>query len=167
MLLFSLHRPITAVASDYRGNSLVSRHQLSTVLCCGRLKMKPVGVGGWQTVEQNWIGAITQQTRIWWNLGVRFLDSFKYLGVLFTCERRMDCEIDRRIGAAAAVMQSLYRSVVVKRELSRKAKLSILPVSLRSCPHLWSWTLGHDRKNKIQDTSDRNEFPPQGGGALP
>ncbi|KAK3555215.1 hypothetical protein QTP86_010463 [Hemibagrus guttatus] len=37
----------------------------------------------------------------------------------------MDREIDRRIGAAAAVMQSMYRSVVVKKELSRKAKLSI------------------------------------------
>ena len=30
---------------------------------------------------------------------------------------------------------------------------------------VWPWTLGHDRKNKIQDTSGRNEFPPQGGGA--
>ena len=34
-------------------------------------------------------------------------------------------------------------------------------------PHLWSWTLGHDRKNKIPDTSGQNEFPPQGGRALP
>ncbi|KAK3545707.1 hypothetical protein QTP70_011363 [Hemibagrus guttatus] len=37
----------------------------------------------------------------------------------------MDREIDRRIGAAAAVMRSMSRSVVVKKELSRKAKLSI------------------------------------------
>ena len=37
----------------------------------------------------------------------------------------MEREIDRRIGAASAVMRSLYRSVVVKKELSRKAKLSI------------------------------------------
>ncbi|KAK3550515.1 hypothetical protein QTP70_000068 [Hemibagrus guttatus] len=37
----------------------------------------------------------------------------------------MDRETDRWIGAAAAVMQSMYRSVVVKKELSRKAKLSI------------------------------------------
>ncbi|KAK3561572.1 hypothetical protein QTP86_010655 [Hemibagrus guttatus] len=40
-------------------------------------------------------------------------------------EGRMDREIDRRIGAAAAVMRSMYRSVVVKKELSRKVKLSI------------------------------------------
>ncbi|KAK3508365.1 hypothetical protein QTP70_022939 [Hemibagrus guttatus] len=53
------------------------------------------------------------------------VEEFKYLGVLFTSEGRMDREIDRWIGAAAAVMQSMYRSVVVKKELSRKAKLSI------------------------------------------
>ncbi|KAK0148447.1 putative uncharacterized transposon-derived protein F52C9.6 [Merluccius polli] len=40
-------------------------------------------------------------------------------------EGRMEREIDRRIGAASAVMRTLHGSVVVKRELSRKAKLSI------------------------------------------
>ncbi|KAK3567642.1 hypothetical protein QTP86_020413, partial [Hemibagrus guttatus] len=49
------------------------------------------------------------------------VEEFKYLGVLFTSEGRMDREIDRRIGAAAAVMRSMYRSVVVKKELSLKA----------------------------------------------
>ncbi|KAK3571512.1 hypothetical protein QTP86_012861 [Hemibagrus guttatus] len=53
------------------------------------------------------------------------VEQFKYLGVLFTSEGRMDREIDRRIGAAAAVMRSMYQSVVVKKELSQKAKLSI------------------------------------------
>lgn len=53
------------------------------------------------------------------------VEEFKYLGVLFTSEGRKECEIDRRIGAASAVMRSLYRSIVVKRELSQKAKLSI------------------------------------------
>ena len=53
------------------------------------------------------------------------VEEFKYLGVLFTSEGRMEREIDRRIGAASAVMRSLYRTVVVKRELNRKAKLSI------------------------------------------
>ncbi len=50
---------------------------------------------------------------------------FKYLGVLFTSEGKMDREMDMRIGAAAAVMRGLYQTVMVKRELSRKAKLSI------------------------------------------
>ncbi|KAK3538555.1 hypothetical protein QTP86_006718 [Hemibagrus guttatus] len=53
------------------------------------------------------------------------VEEFKYLGILFTSEGRMDREIDRQIGAAAAVMRSMYWSVVVKKELSRKAKLSI------------------------------------------
>ncbi len=52
------------------------------------------------------------------------VEEFKYLGVLFTRDGMMEREIDRRIGAASAVMWSMYRSVVVK-ELSRKAKLSI------------------------------------------
>ena len=53
------------------------------------------------------------------------VEEFKYLVVLFTSEGRMEREIDRWIGAVAAVMWSLYCSVVVKRELSQKAKLSI------------------------------------------
>ncbi|KAK0141183.1 Craniofacial development protein 2 [Merluccius polli] len=53
------------------------------------------------------------------------VEEFKYVGVLFTSGGRMEREIDRRIGAASAVMRTLHRSVVVKRELSRKAKLSI------------------------------------------
>ncbi|XP_049899777.1 uncharacterized protein LOC126389867 [Epinephelus moara] len=56
---------------------------------------------------------------------LRQVEEFKYLGILFTSEGRMEREIDRRIGAASAVMQALIRSVVVKRELSQKAKLSI------------------------------------------
>ncbi|KAI3376739.1 hypothetical protein L3Q82_000006 [Scortum barcoo] len=52
------------------------------------------------------------------------VEEFKYLGVLFTSEGKMEREIDRRIGAASAVMRSVYRTVVVKKELSRKAKLS-------------------------------------------
>ena len=50
---------------------------------------------------------------------------FKYLRVLFMSEGMMGSEIDRRIGAAGAVLHALHRIVVIKRELSRKAKLSI------------------------------------------
>ncbi|KAI3363907.1 hypothetical protein L3Q82_001502 [Scortum barcoo] len=52
------------------------------------------------------------------------VEEFKYLGVLFTSEGKIEREIDRRIGAASAVMRSVYRTVVVKKELSRKAKLA-------------------------------------------
>ncbi|MDF4981257.1 hypothetical protein P3565_23090, partial [Vibrio parahaemolyticus] len=51
------------------------------------------------------------------------VEEFKYLGILFTSEGRMEREINRRIGAASAV--TLNRSVVVKTELSQKAKLLI------------------------------------------
>ncbi|KAI3374252.1 hypothetical protein L3Q82_005946 [Scortum barcoo] len=33
------------------------------------------------------------------------VEEFKYLGILFTSEGKMECEIDRRIGAASAVMR--------------------------------------------------------------
>ncbi|KAI3364954.1 hypothetical protein L3Q82_001118 [Scortum barcoo] len=47
------------------------------------------------------------------------VEEFKYLGVLFASEGKMEREIDRRIGAASgsyAVM--VYRTVVVKKKLS-------------------------------------------------
>ncbi|KAI3363494.1 hypothetical protein L3Q82_011586 [Scortum barcoo] len=69
------------------------------------------------------------------------VEEFKYLGVLFTSEGKMEREIDRRIGAASAVMRSVYRTVVVKKELSRKFEALDLPVNLRShltYGHLWS-----------------------------
>ena len=53
------------------------------------------------------------------------VEEFKYLGVLFTSEGKMERKIDRRIGAASAVMRALRRSVVVKRELSRKQSFSV------------------------------------------
>ena len=45
--------------------------------------------------------------------------------VAFTCDGRQDEELDTRIGKASAVMRALHYSVVMKRELSIKAKLSI------------------------------------------
>ena len=53
------------------------------------------------------------------------VEEFKYLGVLFMSEEKMEWEIDRWIGAASTVMWTLKWSVVVKRELSQKAKFSI------------------------------------------
>ncbi|TWW74388.1 hypothetical protein D4764_14G0003910 [Takifugu flavidus] len=53
------------------------------------------------------------------------VEEFKYLGILFTSEGRMEQEIDSRSEAASAVMRVLNRSLVVKKELSWKAKLAI------------------------------------------
>ena len=80
------------------------------------------------------------------------VEEFKYLGVLFTSEGRMEREIDRRIGAASAVMQSLYRTVVVKKELSRKAKLSIyrsIYVPTLTCGHE-IWVMTERTRSRIQ-----------------
>ena len=52
-------------------------------------------------------------------------EKFKYLNVSFTSDGRQNSETDIHIGKARAVMHQLHRSVVLKRELCTKAKLSI------------------------------------------
>ena len=54
------------------------------------------------------------------------VEDLKYFGVLFTSEGKMEREIDRRIGAAAAVMRLLYRSVMVKRVEPKGKALDLL-----------------------------------------
>ncbi len=93
------------------------------------------------------------------------VEEFKYLGVLFMSEGRMEREIDRRSGAASAVMRLMVCRGEEGAELQGKAL--DLPVNLRSYSHLWLWAVGHDRKDKIPDTGGRNELSPQGGWALP
>ena len=53
------------------------------------------------------------------------VEKFKYIGVAFRKDERQDEELDTRIGKATAVMRALHYSVVMERELSKKAKLSI------------------------------------------
>lgn len=72
----------------------------------------------------------------------------------------MECDLERRSGAALAVMQALSRITVVKRQLSPKGKALDLIVDLCSSPHLWPRALGSDPKNGIGNTSSQNEFPP-------
>ncbi|KAK3507901.1 hypothetical protein QTP70_002530 [Hemibagrus guttatus] len=76
------------------------------------------------------------------------VEEFKYLGVLFTSEGRMDGEIDRQIGAVAAVMRSMYRSIVVKNTVSDASGTSPWG-GVPSMPHQEE-TLG-----KTQDTLER------------
>ena len=52
-------------------------------------------------------------------------ETFKYFGVTFSSDGRQDNELDTSIRKASAVMRQLYRSVVLKRELYTKAKLSV------------------------------------------
>ena len=51
--------------------------------------------------------------------------NFKYLGVAFTSDGRQNKELDTLIVKFSAVMRALRYSVVMKRELSKRAKLSI------------------------------------------
>ena len=72
---------------------------------------------------------------------VKMLEEFKYRWVLFTSAGKMEQDVDRQIEAALAVMQILRQSVVLRRELSQKAKLSIyrsiyVP-ALNYCHGLW------------------------------
>ncbi len=53
-------------------------------------------------------------------------------------EGKVEREMDKQIGAASAVMQALYLTAVVKREVSQKANLSIYQSLYVSKPHLWS-----------------------------
>ena len=92
----------------------------------------------------------------WGRVASQSVEEFKYLGVLFRSCRKIKWEIDRWTGASSAVMRMLKHSVVVKRELSQKAKLSILSVILFSNSHLWSGTLDNDPKNEITNTSSQN-----------
>ena len=52
-------------------------------------------------------------------------EKFKYFSVTFTSDGRQTEELDIQIGKASAVMRALRNSVVMKQELSKKAKLSI------------------------------------------
>ncbi|KAK3545559.1 hypothetical protein QTP70_008111 [Hemibagrus guttatus] len=94
------------------------------------------------------------------------VEEFKYLGVLFTSEGRMDREIDRRIGAVAAVMRSMYRSVVVKKELSQKAKLSIYQSiyapTLTYGHELWVMTERAHRESGEEEDTTENPDPLSG-----
>ena len=56
---------------------------------------------------------------------VKQVEKFKYLRVAFTSAGRQDEALVTRIGKASAVMRALHYSVVMKRELLKKAKLSV------------------------------------------
>ena len=53
------------------------------------------------------------------------VEKFEYLRVTLASDGRQDEEMDTRIGKACAVMRALHYSIVMKPELSKKAKLSI------------------------------------------
>lgn len=54
------------------------------------------------------------------------VEKFKYLGILFMSEGRGEWELNEWIWASAAVIQILYWSVMMKRELSALHKLCVV-----------------------------------------
>ena len=53
------------------------------------------------------------------------VEKLKYLGIAFTSDGRQDEELDTRMGKVSAEMRAWHYSVVMKRELPKKAKLSM------------------------------------------
>ena len=85
------------------------------------------------------------------------VEKFKYLGVAFTSDGRQDEERDTRIGKASAVMRALHYSVVMKRELSKKAKLSIFKavfVPILTYGHE-SWVMIERMRSQVQASEMR------------
>lgn len=61
-------------------------------------------------------------------------------GGLFTSDKTTERENGRiGVASASAEMRVLYQAVVVKMELSRKAKLSVYRSAYFANPHLWLW----------------------------
>ena len=85
------------------------------------------------------------------------VEKFKYLGVAFTSDGRQHEELDTRIGKASAVMRALHYSVVIKRELSKKAKLSIFKtvfVPILTYGHE-SWVMTERMRSQVQASEMR------------
>ena len=82
---------------------------------------------------------------------------FRYLGIAFTSDGRQDEELYTRIGKASAVMRALHYSVVMKRELSKKAKLSIFKavfVPILTYGHE-SWVMTERMRSQVQASEMR------------
>ena len=85
------------------------------------------------------------------------VEKFKYLGVACTSDGRQDEELDTRIGKASAVMRALHYSVVMKRELSKNAKLSIFQavfVPILTYGHE-SWVITERMRSQVQASEMR------------
>ena len=85
------------------------------------------------------------------------LEKFKYRGVAFTNDGSQNDKLDIRIGKVCAVMQALHYSVVMKRELSKKAKLSIFQtvfVPILTYGHE-SWIMTERMRSQVQASKMR------------
>ena len=85
------------------------------------------------------------------------VEKFKNLEVVFTSDRRQDDKLDTRIDKASAVMRALHYSVVMKRELSNQAKLSLFKavfVPISTYGHE-SWVMTERVRSQMQASEMR------------
>ena len=85
------------------------------------------------------------------------VDKFKYLGVALASDGTQDEELDTQIGKVNAVMRALHYSVVRKREVSKKAKLSIFKtafVPILTYGHE-SWVMTERVRSRVQASEMR------------
>ena len=88
---------------------------------------------------------------------LKHVEKFKYLRVAFTRDGRQDEELDTRIGKVTAVMRALHYSIVMKRELSKKAKVSIFKavlVPILTYGHE-SWAMTERMRSQVQASEIR------------
>ena len=84
------------------------------------------------------------------------VEKFKYLGGAFTSDGRQDEELDTRVGKASAVMRALHY-IVMKRELSKKAKLPVFKavfVPILTYGHE-SWVMTERMRSQVQASEMR------------
>ena len=88
------------------------------------------------------------------------VEKFKYLGVALTSDGRQDEELDTRISKASAVMRALHHSVVMKRELPKKARLSIFKavfVPILTYGHE-SWVMTERMRSQVRSQVQASEM---------
>ena len=88
---------------------------------------------------------------------LKHVEKFKNLGVAFTSDGRQDEELNTRTGKACAVTRALHYSVVMKRELSQKAKLSIFKTVFDSILSYGykSWKMTENERSQVQASEIR------------
>ncbi|KAJ8934309.1 hypothetical protein NQ318_002900 [Aromia moschata] len=79
------------------------------------------------------------------------VNSYKYLGVTFEEDGKMDCELNKRIGQANRTYFALNRGFIEKKEISKKTKMRIYkavyrPILTYGCE---SWVLNEKEKVRI------------------
>ena len=91
---------------------------------------------------------------IWQNV-IEAVEKFNYLGIAFTSDGIQSKELDVQSGKASVVMRALHRSVVIKRELSRKVKLTVFKSIFVP---IFSYMVGKEQKNAVKNTAVRNKI---------